>query len=406
MPRLSPRPRIALVVPDIGCSGGIATTAWFLNNVIKASGLFDVEIVSLASGRNDATSTHLLSPRTWVRGPKVDNVSDARAHVRHVGCQLAELEFQRYMPRRILNDLLAGYDLVQVVAGAPAWALPTLRCQRPVLLLVATTVKAERQSLLRSNHGAQGIWRGLMTVLTVRLERSALRGVDAVFVMNSWMAEYCRPFAAGRRVTLAPPGVDTEFFTPLQYQPDGYLLSVGRLSDPRKNVRLLFSAYAQACKLSAEMPDLHLAGLSRPPAESVRLLETMGIAHRVKDHGAVSLSQLRDLYRGASLFVSSADEEGLGIVLLEAGACGLPVLSTATEGAKMVVQQDITGQLTPCGDTTAMARAAAELIDRSADRLRMGQDGRRHIASNFSQSLTGDRFLAKYCEILRGRERA
>jgi glycosyltransferase involved in cell wall biosynthesis len=393
-------PRIALVVADFRWSGGVAGVTRFLYSAIKESASFDVEIVSLASVSTDSASVRLLKPSTWFGQPRIEDVSGEGMTVWHVGCRLSEIEFLRYMPNRVLDLLLSRYDLIQVVAGGPAWALPAMRCNRPVLLQVASTVKAERKMMLAGGFNARNLWRRLMTQITTVLERRALAGAAAVFVENDWMEEHCRAYVSPSRLTLAPPGIDTDFFSPSDYRPDGYLLTIGRLNDPRKNIRLLFSAYARACSLNVNMPELHLAGQSRPTPADFRYLNELGIAHRVKDRGAVSRSDLRNLYRGAGLFVLSSDEEGLGLVLLEAGASGLPIVSTATEGAKMVIAHGATGLLTTCGDELAFSAAMADLAADKSRRIQMGQAARQRVESEFSSRVAARRFLSKYREFL------
>ena len=82
-----------------------------------------------------------------------------------------------------------------------------------------------------------------------RMDRKALRSVDVIQVMNSWMFDYARDLNAGRPsiVRLVPPGVDSLRFKPAarrDLQSGRYVLTVGRLNDPRKNVTMLLDAFA------------------------------------------------------------------------------------------------------------------------------------------------------------------
>ncbi len=111
-------------------------------------------------------------------------------------------------------------------------------------------------------------------------------------------------------------------------------------------------------------------------------------------------AELADLYRHAMFFVLPSDEEGIGIVLLEAMASGLPVVSTCCGGPETAVLDGETGFLTPVGDAQALADAMQHLLDNPALRRRMGQAGRRIAEERFSLDVTGKVFLRKYDELL------
>jgi glycosyltransferase involved in cell wall biosynthesis len=299
--------------------------------------------------------------------------------------------------------MLEECDLIQVVSGSPAWALVAREIDRPVALQVATFAAVEREERFREEGGLVTAWRRLMTRVTDRLDRKALREVDRVFVENRWMEETATRWTEPQKVVLAPPGVDTEFFRPPSgpSTPEpGPILSVARFDDRRKNVRLLFEAYAELCAARDDPPLLVLAGKSGPRPKDWRRAEELGIRHRVRFHERVERSRLAELYRQASLFVLSSSEEGLGIVLLEAMASGLPVVSTATEGAREAVEDGVTGILTPVGDASALFRAMDRLLGDSKLRGRMGSKGRVRAENRYSREAAGRRFLAGYRELL------
>jgi len=393
-------PSIALVVPAYERPGGVARVSTFLYRAISGSGRFAVDLISIADSHCDLDSVGMLRPTTWLRGVRISEGTSGDLRFKHVGCYLAELEFTRYLPGQRLTHLLKQYDLVQVVAGAPAWTLAASRCGRPVCLQVATLVNVERLSLLRRARGVYRVWRLLMTRVTTMLEQMALRRVRTVFVENEWMKEHCRRAVPKSDVIFAPPGVDTSFFFSAEYQTDGYVLSVGRVGDIRKNVRLLLVAYARLRQLMPEAPPLVLAGASAPPSEDWAWATARGLDAYVQVHTGVSEDELRGLYRGASQFVLPADEEGLGLVILEAMACGLAVISTATAGAAVSISDGSTGILTPIGDPEAMALAMYRLAQDRELRFRLGHNGRQRVEEKFSFAVAARPFLEAYERLL------
>lgn len=396
-------PRVALVVPALATAGGVPAVAKFLYQAMVRSNRYEPHFISVPMSSRDASSARILAPGSWFRGPSIEEGVWNNCPYKHVGALAVELEFQRYRPRRVLTEILARYDLVQVVAGAPAWAYLTRDLRQPVLLQVATLSSVERQSLLRTSSWAYRIYLSLMNKIVNRIEEKALDHVSVVFVENTWMYECLSKKMGASRVFFSPPGVDTKRFCPGHYQADSYILSVGRLNDPRKNVRLLIEAYYQLRQMIPAAPRLVLAGKSMPDASVWQWVESLGIADYIVAQRDLSVDDLASLYREASLFVLSSDEEGLGIVILEAMASGLPVVSTDCGGPATAVIQGETGLLTPVGDAVALANAMRTLLENPALAKQMGRAGRERAENHFSIELAGRVFLDTYDLLLTGR---
>lgn len=360
------------------------------------------------SARDDA-SVRLLEPRSWFKGLQVPEGTWWGRLYRHVGARMVELEFMRYAPRRPLTELLRPADLVQVVAGAPCWALAAIRCEAPVLLQVATLTSSERGRRHRLERGALAGWRRAMTAITKRLDRLALRNVDRVFVENRWMEREAASVCGSGTVVFAPPGVDTDRFRPRR---DGepplnedYILSVARFSDPRKNVELLFRAYARLVDSVPSSPSLWLAGSSPPSEATWHVARELGVADAICYRGRVGDAELARLYRDARFFVLSSDEEGFGLVLAEAMASGTPVVSTASGGPDDLVTDGKDGFLVPVGDASMLSEAMIRLAERPELRTLMGRKARETALERYSREVAGGRFLREYEEILADRER-
>ena len=113
--------RVALVVPGLEEGGGVPAVALFLARIMRESGRYEPHFISLPMGSSDPMSVSLRAPSTWKSGARVAQGEWGGEPFSLVGNHLSEFEFQRYRPRCVLTDLLAGFDLVQIVAGAPAW---------------------------------------------------------------------------------------------------------------------------------------------------------------------------------------------------------------------------------------------------------------------------------------------
>lgn len=202
---------------------------------------------------------------------------------------------------------------------------------------------------------------------------------------------------------MAPPGVDTTVFHPAgvaDLTNDPYILSVARFEDPRKNVALLFEAYAHLREHVADAPRLVLAGKTGPNSSDWQLADRLGIRKFIDFRQGIELEQLAHLYRNAQFFVLSSDEEGFGMVVVEAMASGIPVISTRSGGPDGIIRHGTDGLLVPLQDAEALAAAMGRLVDSEGERRAMGLAARQAAEDRFSMQSTGLAFLNSYHALL------
>ena len=391
--------RVALITHEMSLVGGLPTMITFLLQTLRESGRYQADLFSLATSSSDRASLRLSSPGTWLRRPIIENVPWHGEAFEHVGVWGSELEFQRYRPRRLLQEKLEQYDILQFVVGSPPWVCVAENIKRPVLLWTATTTRADRASRLQQDSRSRRAWSSLMVPLTVRFEARGLRRADRIFALSKYTQDAIKATAGSDRLSLAPCGVDTNLFRPAENPVADYILCVARFSDARKNVRLLLDAYAQLCSKLIQAPDLYLIG-DPPSADAQQQLQNLGIADKVKLIGPKRGQELAEIYRNAAFFVLSSDEEGLGIVILEAMASGLAVVSTDCGGPATVITPGKTGLLSPVGDIAAFAGAMERLVRDSGLRKIMGAAARRVAEEKFSFAVAGKVFLDAYDRII------
>jgi glycosyltransferase involved in cell wall biosynthesis len=238
-----------------------------------------------------------------------------------------------------------------------------------------------------------------MTALTSRIELSALNDVDVVLVYNDILLNHVR--ALGQQsVIKAPPGVDTDRFTPSPggWRANGYLLSLCRLNDTRKGLDRMVLAYDQMLRADPEVPDLVLAGKGELPHHMTEMIRGLNLASKVHVRSGVDPSELPRLYQGASVFLLTSHEEGFGMSVLEAMACGLPVVSTETAGTRETVSNGRTGWLVAQDADTVVADEVAKrtLAVLQASGKDLGAQARTRCLSIFSLEVTLHRFIDVY----------
>lgn len=390
--------RIGLVVPALPLGGGVPAVARFVKDVALRDGRYELRVVSLSSSARDAEGLRVASPSSWWRGVGTSEGVWEGLPFMQIGAFGSEFEFQRYRPRRVLAQALSGCDLIQVVCGSPAWASSVLGLGKPVAMHVATRARVERRLRDGNARGFTDLWRKAMTEITDRMDDMALRQVDAIQVMNPWMLEYASEINMGRRIDLryAPPGVDADLFRPLDRRAQmkrSYILCVGRLSDPRKNITLLLEAFAKLAPSLRDEARLVLAGSSGPPEAFWSRVEALGVREQVSFVSRPEPDTLVRLYQGASVLVSSSDEEGFGVVLLEAMACGVPVISTRSGGPDGIITDGEDGFLVPLGDASAMSARLARVLQEPALNIQMGDRARQTIERRYDERVAGEAFI-------------
>ncbi|HVH11962.1 MAG TPA: glycosyltransferase family 4 protein, partial [Longimicrobium sp.] len=127
-------------------------------------------------------------------------------------------------------------------------------------------------------------------------------------------------------------------------------------------------------------------------------IERHGLHHSVRMLGKVSEETLGRLYRGADLFVMpnihvKGDIEGFGVVMLEAGMCGVPVLAADLEGISDVIREGDNGHLVRSGEAAAFER---HILRYRADHALRAEASRRaaaHTAARFSWPAIADQYV-------------
>ena len=108
-----------------------------------------------------------------------------------------------------------------------------------------------------------------------------------------------------------------------------------------------------------------------------------GLSDAVQLVGAIGQDDLADHYRRAEVFCLPTFIEGLPVVLMEAMACGLPVVTTPVNGIPELVEDGVTGMLVPPGRSDLLADALESLLSSPSLRASLGEAGRRCVVSEF-----------------------
>ncbi len=307
------------------------------------------------------------------------------------------VHFHSLFVNRLLRELEPNIDLLHL--HSPLVMRP--KTDLPCLVTVHTPMKADVGSL-RPNTPLSLLAK-LQAPVSFRIEMGLFSSADSITaVANSVAIELSDYGLNSEQVTVMANGVDTQSFSPngsLNPALQRYCLTVGRLG-PRKGLEDLIHC---ARLLVGLFPDLHflIAGSGPFAGQLGAVIGKYGLHGRVKLLGHIGdRAQLADLYRGATAYIHPAHYEGLPTVLLEAMACGRPVVTTAVGGALDVIEDGHNGLLVPPKAPQAMAAAVARIIRDPDLAKRLGSAARRTVEERYSWEVVGQHYLKEYQKLL------
>ncbi len=224
------------------------------------------------------------------------------------------------------------------------------------------------------------------------LFRRVMAKSAAVTAVSSYLAGEAQAMCPGLRVGVEPMPVDASLFSPgdLERSHDR-LLFVGRLNK-QKGIALLLQALAT----SKSGASLDVVGEGDDLAILQATARSIGIAERVRWLGAKPQEQLVPLYRTAAAVVIPSEDEGLGLVAVEAQLCEAPVVAFRSGGLVDVIADGETGVLTPPRDVAALAAAIDGLFARADKGAAMGRSGRAAALARFSPKVVAAHYASIY----------
>jgi len=364
--------RVAVVIPGIDRIGGAERQAMLLAMGLRKRGCRATMIALSGSGGAAANELRdagvgfvslemrkgLADPRGWIRFNQWlwrERPDVVHAHLPHAAWMT---RWSRWAaPATVVIDTLhSSY------AGRRGRRIG-YRCSRWLTDQVTAVSRATAES-----HLAAGM---------VDVDKTAVvpNGID----VDTW-----RPDAAARTDLRRVLGIADEFLW----------LAVGRLEAVKD-----FPALLQAMARIPERARLVILGEGPLRPELTTLASALRLEQRVRFIGFEQ--NVKRWMQAADGFVLSSRYEGLPMVLLEAGACGLPAIATDVAGTREVVVNGMNGWLPKAGDADALSNAMAKLMEMPAElRHAMGERARQHVAEQFSLDAVLDRWERLYADLL------
>ncbi|MFW6348353.1 MAG: glycosyltransferase [Cyclonatronaceae bacterium] len=219
------------------------------------------------------------------------------------------------------------------------------------------------------------------------------------------------PTAGTVRPFHTPFGVDTDLFRPVEKslktrsEQALRIISVRHLHHKYgldvlvEAVRKLTSAYP---KLSVKLD----IGGDGPEEKALHAqIKQSGLTKNLRLLGQIPAEKLPGLLSQYDVFVAPSREESFGVAILEASACGLPVIGTEAGGIPEVIIHEKTGLIVPPEDSEALKNALYRLAEHPEDRQEMGEKGVQFVRNTYSRSIALARMRQVYAQMLDSKKR-
>jgi phosphatidylinositol alpha-1,6-mannosyltransferase len=299
---------------------------------------------------------------------------------------------------RNVRKLVRDRNIESVFFGAAA----------PLALLAPGLRTAGVRRIVALTHGHE-VWWSRLWPFSVAITRIG-RAVDALTYLGEFtggeISKALDSDSAAKLVRIAP-GIDTEHFTPRSDAKDlreslglgnkKVIVSVGRLVH-RKGQDVLIESMPEIIKT---IDDVHLLLIGEGPykQELERRIMNLGLANRVTFVGRVQYADLPRYICVGDVFampsrsrLAGLEVEGLGIVYLEASACGLPVIGGISGGAPDAVLQGETGFSVDGRSPHEVAEALVRVLADKELAQRLGTRGRQWVIEQWQWQIWSERF--------------
>src|SRR3954447_7708892 len=225
------------------------------------------------------------------------------------------------------------------------------------------------------------------------LTRWLIRRMDAIIAASDSSASYLK-----RDATVIPHGVDTDRYAPPADRaaalaeaalPGRYAIGCFGRVRAQKGTDVFVDAM---CRLLPRYPDFSAVIVGAITIDQTAFandlkarIEAAGLQSRIVMTGELPIEELPRWYRRLTIYAFTSRNEGFGLTLLEAMASGAALVASRAGAAEIVVEDGVTGVLTPPGDVEALVAALEPLLRDPASATAMGARARQRVIAQFSR---------------------
>jgi mannosyltransferase len=236
------------------------------------------------------------------------------------------------------------------------------------------------------------------------ITRWLIRRMDAIIATNDISASFLK-----REATVIPHGVDTDTYAPPVDRaaafaeaglPGRYAIGCFGRVRAQKGSDVFVDAM---CRLLPRYPDFSAIIVGAIVSEQQgfasglkQRIEAAGLQSRIVITGELPIEEVQRWYRRLTIYAFTSRNEGFGLTLIEAMSVGAALVASRAGAAELVVEDGVSGVLTPPGDVDALVAALEPLMRDPASAASMGERGRGRVLEKFSLDAEAGRIAEVY----------
>jgi mannosyltransferase len=240
------------------------------------------------------------------------------------------------------------------------------------------------------------------------ITRWLIRRMDAIIATSEISASYLK-----RESTVIPHGVDTDRYAPPPDRaaafaeaglPGRYAVGCFGRVRAQKGTDVFVDAM---CRLLPRYPDFTAAIVGAITADQTafanelkKRIAAAGLQSRVIITGEVPIEEVERWYQRLTVYAFTSRNEGFGLTLIEAMSSGAALVASRAGAAELVVEDGVTGVLTPPGDVDALVAALEPLLRDPASAAAMGERARSRVVAKFSLDAEANKIAEVYKSLL------
>jgi len=295
-----------------------------------------------------------------------------------------------------LNYILDAYEIAKNIYWPDKFDL--IVCQDPFLTGLAGWLIKKRFKVPLLIHFHGDFWQNKYWLrerwfnpIFLFLSKFLVDGADGIRVVSSGIRDkLIKAGVSEKNIRIIPTPVDLEKFKKFdekkvrnfreKHHPNRkVIINVGR-KDPSKDYKTLYKAIELVYQDYKKLAFWQM-GNKDYLREKIKADENLILTST----GKTDQKELINYYQASDVYVSSSCHESFGKVLVEAMACGLPVVATATTGSKEIIKDGVNGFLVPIGDNQTLARKILFLLNNPERAKEMGLMGKKIVKERFEQ---------------------
>jgi mannosyltransferase len=236
------------------------------------------------------------------------------------------------------------------------------------------------------------------------ITRWLIRRMDAIIATSDISASFLKS-----KATVIPHGVDTDRYSPPIDRaaafaqtglPGRYAIGCFGRVRAQKGSDVFVDAM---CALLPRYPDFTavMVGAITPEQQGFandlkKRIEAAALQSRIVVTGELPIGEVQRWYQRLTIYAFTSRNEGFGLTLIEAMSAGAALVASRAGAAELVVEDGVTGVLTPPGDAEALVRALEPLMRDPAAVVAMGERGRARVLEKFSLDAEASRIAEVY----------